>query len=146
MLKIWIGLVALSSFMVFEHSKELPKLKDDNSFQKILVSTVNLKPSHIKNTAINDNRDCDPENVSFEQTVFPIINESCAVCHNANFAMGSITLDSYESILPFIENGALIGSIRHEVDWKVMPPSNVQLEDCKISQIEKWIQEGARNN
>jgi mono/diheme cytochrome c family protein len=71
---------------------------------------------------------CDAELSSFSADIFPILQNSCIGCHNANRTEGNVNLESYNLIIPYVDNG---GS---------------SLSDCRISQIEKWIQEGAQNN
>ena len=152
MLKIWIGLIAMSSFMVIEHSQELA-IFSENPSQQILLDLEEQNPSHYTNSDYGHlikmketSTECDPSNSSFEKNIMPTIKENCVVCHNSNFAMGEVNLDSYQAILPYVESGALIGSIRHEPDWKIMPPAGEKLNECQIGQIEKWIEEGAKEN
>ena len=76
----------------------------------------------------------------------PIIQENCVMCHNTTFHMGNVKLHSYEAILPFIQTGAVIGSIKHEPGFKPMPSPEIKLAEDKIKMIENWIVKGAKND
>ena len=58
-------------------------------------------------------------------------------------ADGNVVLDSYEHILPYVENGSLIGTIQNEQFYPVMPPTGSKMSDCRVDLMKKWIEEGA---
>lgn len=89
---------------------------------------------------------CDSTAFTFSATIFPLLQDACVGCHNTIRADGNVQLDTYQEILPWVENGALLKSIRHEEFYPPMPPSGSQLSDCRIQQIEQWIEAGALNN
>lgn len=91
--------------------------------------------------------DCNTTNVSFSQTISPIINNNCVSCHSGGTdASGGINLTNYDEILVVANNGKLLGSIRHDAGFKEMPQGTSQLSDCSISQVDAWITQGALNN
>ena len=102
-----------------------------------------------------DNRDdlyqyvitaCDSSAVLYHQQVVTILDAQCTSCHNAGLAEGGVRLDSYSHLLPYVNNGRLLGAIRHEQGYQPMPSASQKLSDCDLSVIEKWVQGGAPNN
>lgn len=89
---------------------------------------------------------CDSTATSFSVNIFPMLQTYCVGCHNSNRTDGNVNIENYETIIPYIQNGALLGSIKHDVLYAAMPPSGSILSTCKVAQIEKWINEGALNN
>ena len=89
---------------------------------------------------------CDPNESSFAAAILPINQQYCVGCHNDNLASGNINLKDYDHILPYVLDGSYLGSIEHAAGYSVMPPSGGKLSDCVITQIKKWIDEGAQNN
>jgi hypothetical protein len=87
---------------------------------------------------------CDTVNVSFSETVFPIIERNCLGCHYDGNSIG-IELTSYNKIKAKIDEGKVLGNIKHEPGFRAMPP-NAMLDDCSISKIENWINDGIQNN
>ena len=89
---------------------------------------------------------CDSTQSSFAANIYPLLNSYCIGCHNSTRADADVDIDSYEKILPYVENGVLMGTIRHDQFFAPMPPTGSQISDCRIAQIQKWIDEGAQNN
>ncbi len=94
---------------------------------------------------------CDTTNVTFSGIVLPIINESCVVCHSGNIPNGNIALETYDEIktaaqVPAGTYGSLYGTVSHSAGNSSMPKNGNKLSDCKIEQIQKWIEEGTPNN
>jgi hypothetical protein len=87
---------------------------------------------------------CDTINVSFSETVFPIVERNCLGCHFDGNQSG-VELTTYNKIKDEIDEGNFLGSIQHAPGFKAMPPNN-KLDDCSISKIENWINDGAQNN
>ena len=88
---------------------------------------------------------CDLENVTYKQTVAPIISNQCLSCHNSNNASGGISLEGYENVKKQVDNGKLLGTIKHLPGYKPMPEGG-KLDDCTILKIETWINNGALDN
>lgn len=89
---------------------------------------------------------CDTTNVTFNATILPIISTYCQSCHSGTYPSGGIDLTSYTSIKKEADSGKLLGSIRWDQGYAAMPEGSNKMPDCKISQIETWINEGALNN
>lgn len=92
---------------------------------------------------------CNTKNVTFSETITEIFSSRCYACHsnvNANSYGGGIKLEDYQDVKNAADGGRLLGSIKHEQGYAGMPIGAAQLDDCKISQIEAWINAGAPNN
>ncbi|PKP50629.1 MAG: hypothetical protein CVT92_14260 [Bacteroidetes bacterium HGW-Bacteroidetes-1] len=93
-----------------------------------------------------DGGTCNTENVSFSQTIWPVINNNCVSCHSGAGANAGIRLGSYSEFVEAIDGGRLLGAIKHESGFSAMPQGGAQLNNCSISQIEAWIAQGKLNN
>lgn len=87
---------------------------------------------------------CDTLNVSFSEVIDPIMTRNCKTCHFQGNGTG-VTLVSYEDIKASAENGSLLGSIKHEQGWSPMPQGG-KMDDCTISKIEAWVNNGTPND
>ena len=83
---------------------------------------------------------------TFNQTVAPILQAWCYSCHSGSSPSGTIRLDSYSTVKLKVDDGKLLGSIRHDSGYLPMPDGGGKLPNCEISQIEKWVADGALNN
>lgn len=92
--------------------------------------------------------ECNSTNSDFT-SVKITIQENCLSCHSNSSAStlgGGIKLEDYADIKNYAENGKLLGTIKHESSYSAMPKNGAKLNDCKISQIENWINSGTPNN
>lgn len=94
---------------------------------------------------------CDLSNVTFSGTVWPIINTNCTSCHSGASPNAEVRLESYETIkfqasIPAGNAGSLLGAISHSSGNTPMPKDAAKLDNCTISKISKWIQNGMPNN
>lgn len=89
---------------------------------------------------------CDTTNVTYSNTVWPIINSNCTSCHSGSAPAGNIRLEDYNDISAAANNGSFLGVIKHEPGWSPMPKGGGKLNDCEIAQIETWVNQGAPNN
>ena len=89
---------------------------------------------------------CDSTQTSFSTDVYPLLQDYCIGCHRADRADGNVRLDDYQQVLPYIENNALMGTIRHDQFFPIMPPTGSKISNCRINQVRQWIEEGALNN
>ena len=90
--------------------------------------------------------ECDTINVTYSSTIRPIIQNSCLGCHSGASPSGGIRLETHSDVVAVVTNGKLLGTIRHEQGYSAMPKNGAKLDDCYITQIEKWINNGAPNN
>lgn len=89
---------------------------------------------------------CDTTIFSYSGAVVPIINLHCKGCHNPASLGGGIDLSAYAGVTAAAGNGRLLGSIKFLPGYKPMPQGAAKLSECKITQIEKWIQAGMPQN
>lgn len=88
---------------------------------------------------------CDSDNHSFNADIMPIIQQACIGCHSGSQPSGSVRLESYADIYPYAVNGKLLGTVKAQPGYSAMPPG-APLTDCRIQQIENWINNGAPND
>lgn len=89
---------------------------------------------------------CAVENVTYTQTVLPILQANCLSCHSANANFGGVTLEGYDRLLTYVNNGQLLGVIRHTPGFSPMPNNAPQLRECDIEKIATWVDQGAQDN
>ena len=89
---------------------------------------------------------CSTEDMSYAADIFPILEENCYRCHDAANNFGGVTLEGREELLRYVNNGELLGAIRHESGFSPMPKNAPMLLECEIEKIETWISAGAPDN
>lgn len=89
---------------------------------------------------------CDTSSVTFAGDVMPIINANCFACHSGSAPSGNVKLETYDNIVASVNNGGLMGTIRHESGWSPMPKNGAKLDNCSITKLEIWIADGTPNN
>ena len=99
-------------------------------------SEENLYPGNI----------CNSTNMSYQNDILPIIQTNCYVCHSAASNLGNVTLEGHGNLLEYVNNGRLLGAIKHIVPYKPMPESQPKLSACNIEKIDQWVLDGAKNN
>jgi hypothetical protein len=87
---------------------------------------------------------CDTVDVSYVNTVKPILEANCINCHEGNFPSGNVLLDTYAEVAKSANNGSLYGVLSGNPAYSAMPPSGAKLRDCDIRKIKSWIDDGAR--
>jgi hypothetical protein len=90
--------------------------------------------------------DCDTTNVTFTNSILPIINNNCKGCHSGPAPSGNLNFATYEGIENAALNGSLLGAVTHAPGFTPMPQGGNKLSDCQIDMIRIWIDEGAVNN
>jgi mono/diheme cytochrome c family protein len=92
-----------------------------------------------------DDEECDTTNITYTNTVEPIIAMHCLGCHNDANPLGGLSLQGYDKVATIANDGRLMGTISHEPGYPAMPKNGMKLSDCKILQIETWIDNGLPN-
>lgn len=87
---------------------------------------------------------CDTVDITYSGTIYPIIDRNCLGCHYRGNST-SLNLETYEDIFQKVQDGRLLGTIRHEAGYSPMPQGG-KLDTCAISKIEIWIDGGAPEN
>lgn len=90
--------------------------------------------------------ECQTTDVTYSNQVVSIIEAACYKCHDAEHNFGNITLEGYDNLKNYVDNGQLLGAIRHDPGFSPMPKNEPQLIECDIEKIEAWINEGAPDN
>jgi len=87
---------------------------------------------------------CDTVNYKFAADIWPILNTNCYGCHNNNNPGGNIYIRNYADVQAMVLDGSLMGSLLGN-GYALMPKNSNGLQSCKITQIQKWINDGAQN-
>ncbi len=90
--------------------------------------------------------ECDAVDMSLANDILPILENDCYTCHSVTANFGNVTLEGYEKLLPYVNDGSLLGAIMHSGGYSPMPKGKAKLLDCEIEKIESWINSGALNN
>ncbi|HNR49612.1 MAG TPA: hypothetical protein PKN14_10235 [Bacteroidia bacterium] len=89
---------------------------------------------------------CDTTNVTYSESVAPVLKNYCYSCHSAAIANGSVVLDNYQSVKHVAADGRLLGTINHESGYIAMPQDQKKLSNCDIRKITIWINDGMQDN
>ena len=89
---------------------------------------------------------CDTTAFTFSGTIQPMLQNFCVGCHNGTTPSAYVQLDSHAGVVAATGNNRLLGAVKHQSGFAVMPPNGNALTDCQIQQLEKWIAAGAPNN
>lgn len=90
--------------------------------------------------------DCTTTNITYSGVVEPLLKSKCYKCHDTANNNGNITLEGYTNLKKYVDNGQLIGAVKHSAGFSPMPKNEAQLVDCDIQKIEKWVTDGALQN
>ena len=85
---------------------------------------------------------CDSTNVTFGNTVLPILQNNCIGCHNNTVPV----FTGYTGVKTLATNGKLLCAINHGNGCAAMPLNAAKLSDCKIRLITKWVNAGSPDN
>lgn len=89
---------------------------------------------------------CITENMSYTNNVLVILENNCYTCHDQTSNQGGVTLEGYANLKTYVDNGKLLGAIKHLPGFPQMPDGRPKLGQCQIDKIEAWINQGALNN
>lgn len=114
----------------------------------VFVFTMLLANSCYNNKAelLYPPQNCDSTNVSYSNTISPIINSNCIGCHSGSTPAYGIDLSTYTVVKQYVDNGELWKVVIHAAGYPAMPKNSNKLSDCVLSKINGWIQAGAPNN
>lgn len=88
---------------------------------------------------------CDTSVFTYSGAIDGIITTSCVSCHSGSSPQGGVSLTNYDEVKLIADDGRLVEVINALNGRPLMPPSG-SLSDCQITQIEKWVEDGAPNN
>lgn len=115
----------------------------------ILALSANAGCTYNNEEELYGDLECDTVGVAYLASVEPIISANCYSCHsqaNAPSFGSGINLEGYAAFKIWIDNGRLLGTIKHESGFSPMPKGAPKLSDCNISIIEAWVDAGALDN
>ncbi|MBL7857277.1 MAG: hypothetical protein JNM57_06280 [Cyclobacteriaceae bacterium] len=88
---------------------------------------------------------CDASLFAYNTAIKPILENACVGCHKTGSLGGNINLVGYANVKVQVNNGNLMGSIKHATGFVPMPQGS-KLPDCDITKIQNWVDAGAPNN
>ncbi len=118
----------------------LPALDDEE---------IQLIADWIMQGALNtscENMACDTLNVTYSNTIAPLVESRCINCHSGPTPTSGLDLTSWSVLNDLAETGRLAGAIQHAPGYVPMPQFGPMLPDCNIEQFLIWIEAGAPNN
>lgn len=96
---------------------------------------------------------CSPDTAYFVNDIMPIIASNCTMsgCHDNITHADGVNLTSYTNIIRYVVPGNAAGSKLYKVlnksgDERMPPPPKPALTSAQKALIEKWINQGAKNN
>ncbi len=89
---------------------------------------------------------CDSTNVTYSQTIAPIMSANCNVCHSSAIASGGVVTETYNGMLVISNNGRLWLDVSWASSGDPMPKGGSKLSACDQGKIKKWINLGSPNN
>ena len=84
---------------------------------------------------------CDTLNITFTGSVMPIFQANCLGCHSGSNPYYGLDLTNFDHLAAVVNNGSLIGSVKHAEGFYPMPKAGAKLTDCDIKIIEIWIRD-----
>jgi hypothetical protein len=139
----------------FTPKKNMYKLQDSArmTFRKIIVllgvmiALGTLFPScyYGKEQTLYPFVKCDTTNVTYSQTIVPVLNSNCVVCHYAGNPNSPFPLTTWDEVQVVVTDGKLIPSLDHTGPYP-MPKGGSMLDDCTIQKFKIWVNHGAPNN
>ncbi|MFN8256268.1 MAG: hypothetical protein U0W24_11295 [Bacteroidales bacterium] len=92
---------------------------------------------------------CDTSDVTYNQTIAPIISTYCLSCHGNSVAAingKNIKLENYSDLKVQVDNGNFRGTVFHENGYPEMPKDAGILNNCNLTKIDIWLIAGAPDN
>lgn len=87
---------------------------------------------------------CDTSNITYSGIIEPIINVSCKSCHSGARPNGGVSITNYNDVATLATTGILMKVLVG--DNVPLMPQGGALPECKIGQIEIWINNGFPND
>lgn len=97
-----------------------------------------------KNRDCSNDSPCNTSNVTYSNTIAPMMEKWCTGCHGANQPSAGINLTDRATVVSQASQGFLLGTVSHASGFVPMPPSGPKMDDCSIAQIKAWIDTGLK--
>jgi len=118
-----------------------------NLFYLLILVLVSACSWENEETFYPEVENCDTLDVSFTMDIVPVLSNNCFSCHsNANapdFGSG-IALEDHADVSS--SSSLIVAAINHVEGVPSMPKDSDKLDDCTISKIEAWVNDGAPEN
>jgi len=122
----------------------------------VLVATCKHEPLLPVGTSASPviSVNCNPDSIYFANTILPVMSSNCAMsgCHDPVAHKEGLVLNNYSGILRIVQPGNASASKLYRVittsnaDDVMPPPPHARLTSADITSIQKWINQGAKNN
>ncbi len=112
----------------------------------ILIALYGCEHDPIEPDPDDDPVTCDTVDVSFTADIAPFFNPKCLSCHAGAFPSGGIDMSDHAGVMVQVNNGRLLGAVRHEQGFSPMPQGQAKLNNCEIALLESWVTQGALDN
>jgi len=89
---------------------------------------------------------CDTTEVTFANTIYPLVEIKCQGCHSGTQPSSGLSLLNYSDISEIALNGAFYSSVTGTNNYTQMPYNSNALPACEVDLIQSWIDAGAPNN
>ena len=97
---------------------------------------------------------CSTDSIYFANAILPVVSSSCAMsgCHDAITHEEGLVLNNYSGIMSIVRAGNASESKLYKVITTssrgdiMPPPPHTPLSATNIAMIQKWINQGAKNN
>ena len=84
------------------------------------------------------------EDISYENTIKPILENNCVGCHNKVDTGGGLDLSNIQTVQSIAFNGVLIKALNHSEGVRAMPINADKLSDDTINKFQNWINNGLK--
>jgi cytochrome c5 len=88
---------------------------------------------------------CDTASPTYSQTISPIISSNCLGCHSGSAPSAGLLLDTYANLKAAVQSKNLQDHLVQQNGFSLMPPAGM-LSNCKIDQVNAWVQNGMPEN
>lgn len=88
---------------------------------------------------------CDLTNITYANTIAPIIVTNCQGCHSGANPSGNLPLTNYAEVKRSVDDGSFMGTVLAIPPYNLMPPAG-RMPQCEIDKLEAWISSGAPNS
>ena len=91
---------------------------------------------------------CDTSNVTYSQSIAPIMTASCNVCHNSSTSNGNppVFTTDYPGLNVAAKNGKLYNAVNWVDGKHNMPQNGSKLGTCDLAKINIWLKAGSLDN
>lgn len=114
----------------------------------IILGAYNCGKEEITDEPKIDSIRLDTSRVSYSQDVLKVLNNgNCTGCHSDLVKNGGISVEGHSNLKTIALDGKkLLGSITHKKGYKPMPLDAAKLSEERIWVIERWINQGCKDN